>query len=173
MEMNYCRRCGQQLSQINPDVFQCGNGHTLFANSAPTAAIFILNEQGNLLLSRRGINPGKGMLDTFGGFVDGAESAEAAAIRELQEEAGITPDQYETLRYFYSAPATYEYQGEDRNVLTLCFYTRIKPGVTLIAADDVASVVERDLHDITDDELFNDDIKTGLREFRNLLSSLQ
>lgn len=171
MEMNYCRRCGQHLSQATPDVFQCDNGHTLFANSAPTAAIFILNQQGNLLLSRRGINPGKGKLDAFGGFVDGAESAEAAAIRELQEEAGLTPDQYEPLQYFCSAPATYLYQGEERSVLTLCYYTHIKPGVALVAADDVAEVIERNPQDIHDDELFNQDIKTGLRQLRALLST--
>ncbi len=169
MEMEYCRRCGGELSTEDNSIYRCSNGHMLYVNSAPTASVLVVNQAGNLLLSRRGIEPGKGLLDVFGGFIDDMESVEDAAIRELQEETGLTPDQYEPLQYVGSGTGTYLFGGEARSILTLCFWTRIKPGVKLIANDDVSEIVELTLDEFKLDDLWNDDIRQGYKNIRAIL----
>lgn len=161
MDMNYCRRCGKSLLPKSDQTFSCSNDHLLYINSAPTASIFVVDQAGSLLLSRRGIEPGKGMLDSFGGFVDNMETVEDAAIRELSEETGLMPGQYEPLQYLASGAGSYLFQGENRSVLTMCFWTTIKPGVELIPSDDVAEIVKVSFDTMRADELWNDDIKTA------------
>ena len=45
--------------------------------------------QDEVLVAVRARNPGKGLLDLPGGFVDPGESLEVALYRELQEELGF------------------------------------------------------------------------------------
>lgn len=171
MEMNFCRRCGSTVSsQDNGTSYTCTNNHTLFVNSAPTASIILVNQAGNLLLSKRGIEPGKGQLDAFGGFIDNLETTEDAAVRELAEETGLTPEQYEPLQYLSSGAGSYLFDGETRSVLTLCYWARLKPGVTLVASDDVAEIVEMSPDEFKLDELWNEDIKHGYRDLIATLS---
>ena len=71
MEMNFCRRCGTPLAHKGGNAYTCTNSHQLYVNAAPTVGVFLIADDGQVLLARRGIEPGKGLLDTFGGFADG------------------------------------------------------------------------------------------------------
>ncbi len=124
MDMNFCRRCGQTLTKINSHTFKCVGGHTIYANAAPTVGIFILTDKNEVMLSVRGIEPKKGMLDSFGGFLDGAESLEKAAARELQEELSLGPEDYETLQYVTSSASSYVFGSEAITVMSSFFWTR-------------------------------------------------
>lgn len=73
MEMNYCRRCGHTLTNVERHVYQCDNGHTLFANASPAVGVLFMNNEKEVLIATRSIDPGKGNLDMPGGFCDGAE----------------------------------------------------------------------------------------------------
>ncbi|MFZ2544740.1 MAG: NUDIX domain-containing protein [Candidatus Saccharimonadales bacterium] len=169
MEMNFCRRCGSRLTDKTNGVYVCENGHTLFANSAPTVGMFFVTDDNQILLSVRGIEPLKGMLDTPGGFVDSAETFEEALARELQEELGLDDSQYETPKYLCSASSEYLYQNENRNVLTVFFWSKLHPGAQPVADDDVADIKFAPVNDINIDEIGGRDIKTALAKIREIL----
>jgi len=61
-----------------------------------------------LLLVVRAREPGKGLWDLPGGFVDPGESAEGALRREVREELDL---EITSLRYLHSEPNVYEYSG--------------------------------------------------------------
>lgn len=170
MEMNFCRRCGTQLTEQSPGVFTCMSGHTLYSNAAPTAGIFFVTDDSHVLLSIRGIEPFKGMLDSFGGFVDEQETAEEALARELHEELGLSPNQYDTPVYLSTETSVYPYQGEDRTVFSVFFWSRLKPGVTPTPADDVAGIEKVPLAAIDFTKLDNADVKNALQKLQKLFS---
>jgi 8-oxo-dGTP diphosphatase len=75
----------------------CPNcGLAVYANPAPTASALVLDEEGKVLLARRAQDPGAGLWDLLGGFVDEGEKPIAALTRELEEETGleITPGEF-------------------------------------------------------------------------------
>jgi len=74
-EQHVCSRC-RFVIYLNPQVV----GATL------------PEQDGAILLTRRSINPGRGLWTFPGGFVDFGESVTDAAVRETFEETGLTVD---------------------------------------------------------------------------------
>ena len=171
MEMKYCRRCGEPIRAINSVSYDCPNGHTLYINSAPASAVFPIDAEGYILLARRGVEPGLGKLDALGGFVDGVETFEEAAVRELEEESSLHPSDYEPITYLCSGSTLYSYDNEDRWVLTACFWTRLKPDATPVAGDDVAEIVKLKPEDVDLNDFYGEDVKDGFSKLYSLLSS--
>lgn len=169
MEMHFCRRCGTKLTNIERHIYKCQNSHTLFANNSPAVGVFFVTPDLKLILSERGIEPRKGMLDTFGGFVDSNETLEAALQREVAEETSLQPDEYESPRYLLSAVASYPYQDETLPVLTSLYWSRLKTTRTLKPADDVAAIHIIPLHELDLALLHDEDIRAGVRALRSLL----
>lgn len=159
--MNFCRRCGTALNDKS-SAYTCENNHLLFANPKPTAGIFFIDQHGDVVLSRRGIEPHKGMLDTIGGFLDPSETVEEALIREIREETGLEPTDYGPLTYLCSAPDLYHFDGEDLPVISSIFYATLNLGAVITPQDDITEVVSRPLHDIDMNEIGANDIKQGL-----------
>lgn len=66
-----------------------------WANPAPVAVVLVpieVGERTGLLVIRRGIEPRIGRLAIVGGFVDAAETWQAAGAREVREETGVAID---------------------------------------------------------------------------------
>lgn len=163
MEMNFCRRCGTPLEHSEKHIYHCENGHTIFANCTPTAGVFFVTDSNEVLLSVRGIEPHKGMLDSFGGFLDGEENLNDAVTRELQEELTLTPSDYEPLEYLTSAIGHYPYQNESMPVLSIFYWSRLRPGVVPSPHDDVADIRTVPLDAIDFATLHDDDVRTAVR----------
>jgi ADP-ribose pyrophosphatase YjhB (NUDIX family) len=53
-------------------------------------AIFVKNKDNQILLIKRGVEPGKGKWALPSGFIESDESPEETALRELYEETGIS-----------------------------------------------------------------------------------
>lgn len=169
MEMNYCRRCGNTLINTENGTYECSEGHTLFINSTPTVGIFFVTPDNQVLLSKRGIEPHKGMLDSFGGFVDGEETLEDAAERELKEELNLNPSDYEPLQFLCSGIGHYPYKGEDLPVLSTFFWSRLHDHAQPKPQDDVAAIETLSLKSLNLDLLHDDDIRIGIKALRALL----
>lgn len=90
----YCGTCGGPLERRVTEGVQrhvcpaCGSVH--YRNPLPVAASVVLNEKREVLLVKRRRAPHKGRWCLPTGFAEMSESIEAAALRELTEETGIT-----------------------------------------------------------------------------------
>lgn len=62
-------------------------GVTVFHNPHPAVAAIPVHD-GQVLLARRAIEPAKGLIDTFGGFLEWGENPLDALVREFAEETG-------------------------------------------------------------------------------------
>ena len=112
----------------------CGRcGFVNYGNPKPCVAVLII-QQGRLLLARRGVEPAKGMWDIPGGFIDGGETAEEAASREMLEETGL---EVRVTQYLGSLSDTYGAQAEP--TLNLCFLAEPSRGL-LTPQSDVAEL---------------------------------
>lgn len=103
----YCPRCGlAALDTVDNKLYGCKDcGYTYFHNTAAAVAA-VITRGDEIALITRANEPGQGMLDLPGGFVEGDESLEAAVIREVWEEIGFDLRQP---RYLFSIPNRYEY----------------------------------------------------------------
>jgi len=84
-------------------------GFVYFHNLAAGVSAVIRCEE-ELALIVRGRDPGRGLLDLPGGFVDPGESLETAILREVREEIGL---ELAAPRYLFSIPNTYHYREVD------------------------------------------------------------
>lgn len=168
MEMNFCRRCGAPLKNIRNHIYSCENGHTIFANASPAVGVFFVTEQNRVLLSVRGIEPHKGRLDAFGGFVDGTEKLEKTIVRELAEELGLKPGDYTPAVYLTSGTGRYPYAGEEIPVLSCLYWSRLLVD-TPTPKDDVADIASYPLSDVPLEELHDKDIIAGIKRLQKIL----
>ncbi|HSW98493.1 MAG TPA: NUDIX domain-containing protein [Candidatus Saccharimonadales bacterium] len=126
----YCTKCGKIAIQKNDSLYMCEAGHENWVNPALGACIYIIKD-GKVLFGVRSADPGKGMLDVPGGFVEVHESAEQAAVRETKEELGIDV----TLG---SCFGTYPSMYEGRPALNIVFLASMPPGQKITPSDDMA-----------------------------------
>ena len=86
-DARFCPRCGQPADVAFPRSITCPYcGYGAYYNPKPVACTIPRTAAGEVLLLRRGFEPGKGRWTFPGGFVDLGESVEDAARRETREE---------------------------------------------------------------------------------------
>ena len=93
--LNYCTRCGGEL-RFGPiegedrDRLACEScGHIAYVNPRLVVTTIPVTEAGEVILLRRGIDPGRGSWAQPGGFLEVDETVTEAAIRETLEETGL------------------------------------------------------------------------------------
>jgi ADP-ribose pyrophosphatase YjhB (NUDIX family) len=84
--LRFCTACGGSLAGEPATCTSCGEVHYL---DPKVAACVIVRWEGEILLLKRSISPGKGLWTYPGGYVDRGETVETAARREAAEEAGL------------------------------------------------------------------------------------
>ena len=84
----FCPKCGSKhFDKNNEKSRKCDNcGFVYYMNPSSSTAAFIINDNGELLVCRRGKEPAKGTLDLPGGFEDFNETGAEGTVREGQEE---------------------------------------------------------------------------------------
>ncbi|GAA4823705.1 NUDIX hydrolase [Algivirga pacifica] len=162
--MEYCPKCAaKQFDFKEFGAFECGScGFQLFINASAAVAVFIMDQQGRLLLTRRKFDPMAGTLDLPGGFVDPMEKGEDACRREIQEELNLSLDE---LSYIGSFPNEYVYKGMSYYTLDLAYTAVVNDFTPLKVADDVAEALFLYPEEIKLEEIGLGSIKVMLQEF--------
>jgi NAD+ diphosphatase len=131
-------------------------GWRYYHNNAAAVAV-IIRAGSRILFTERNADPGRGLLDLPGGFIDPGENAEEAVIRECREEIGTEPAD---LRYMGSRPNVYEFAGTTYSTCDMFFEAVIPAGVN--PADLNPDGVEvRRIHWITEGDIDLDRIAFG------------
>ena len=92
---NFCPTCGAQLKsaptegQTNSSCSSCGR---IIYYDPKVAATTVIGDNNQVLLVKRGNEPGYGLWSLPGGYVDRGEIVEEAAAREVCEETGLNID---------------------------------------------------------------------------------
>ncbi|HJW20992.1 MAG TPA: NUDIX hydrolase, partial [Candidatus Limnocylindrales bacterium] len=93
--LNYCSRCGEELvfgplPEENRDRLACAAcGFVTYVNPRLVATTIPVTDAGEVVLLRRGIEPGYGSWAQPGGFLEVDETVSEAAVRETLEEIGL------------------------------------------------------------------------------------
>lgn len=136
-----CARCGRPVKRVpasrtKPRRIACPRcQYLIYDYPRPCAGAFVLKGDAVLLL-RRAHKPRVGFLDVPGGFMEGGESIEGAARRELKEETGLTVGRMDLLGMYWD---DYELEGFGRFPTMNWYYVARWRSGTPLAADDAAS----------------------------------
>lgn len=93
--LNFCSRCGGQLmfgsvQGEDRERLACGACRRIaYVNPRLVVTTLPITESGEIILIRRGIEPGVGFWAQPGGFLEVDETVHEAAIRETWEETGL------------------------------------------------------------------------------------
>ena len=93
--LNHCTVCGGSLALGAVEGEErhrlvCGScGHISYVNPRLVVTTIPINEAGEVVLIRRGFEPGRGLWAQPGGFLEVDETVTEGAIRETLEETGL------------------------------------------------------------------------------------
>ena len=168
-QVKHCLKCGSKSFHYNDNnSFKCGDcGFNFFINSAAAVACIITNNNGEILLATRALEPNKGSLDLPGGFVDAEETAENAVKREIKEELNIDVT---NLKYLGSYPNKYVFSEYCVFTLDLGFACQVSNLENIKCNDDVSNFEFYSISDIPWDNIFAESIKSVIRLYIDSLS---
>jgi ADP-ribose pyrophosphatase YjhB (NUDIX family) len=123
--LNYCSRCGAPL-RLGPlpeedrERLACAAcGFVAYVNPRLVVTTLPVTEAGDVMLLRRGIEPGRGLWAQPGGFMEIDETVQQGAIRETLEETGLIVEPGETVG-LYTRP--------EAAIVVIAFVARITGG---------------------------------------------
>jgi ADP-ribose pyrophosphatase YjhB (NUDIX family) len=123
--LNFCTRCGSPL-RLGPipgedrERLGCAEcGHVVYVNPRLVVTTLPITDRGEIVLIRRGIEPGKGSWAQPGGFLEVDETVNQAAVRETFEETGLLVEPGEIVGLYTRLEAS---------VVTIAFEARIVGG---------------------------------------------
>jgi ADP-ribose pyrophosphatase YjhB (NUDIX family) len=122
---NHCTRCGGplQLTELDgdprPRLTCAACGHIAYMNPKLVVTTIPVTEAGEVVLLRRGFEPGVGSWAQPGGFLEVDETVHEAAIRETHEETGLIVEPGEIIGLYTRLEAS---------VVTIAFEARIVGG---------------------------------------------
>ena len=135
--MNYCPVCGTSLKKrlvYGVERAACPACDFIHFCDPKVATVALIEKDGQVLLTRRAMNPAKGQWTFPGGFVDCGEDPRRAAERECREETGLTVQVISLLGLFYGKA-----HSEGAEIL-IAYTCRLVDGGTPTPADDVDAV---------------------------------
>ena len=163
-KFKYCPVCGSKhfVEQSEKSKLCESCGFEYFLNPSSAVAAFIMNDKGELLVTRRKFDPGRGTLDLPGGFCDIGETIGEALAREVEEETNLI---IKEKHYFCSLPNKYRYSGFDIPTLDTFFVCKVEDEAKLRPADDVSEAVWTALKDIHTEQFGLRSIRQALHDF--------
>lgn len=124
--LNHCTRCGAGLvfgsvAGEDRERLSCPScGHVAYVNPRLVVTALPITDAGEIVLIRRGIEPGVGLWAQPGGFLEVDETVNQAAIRETWEETGLIIEPGEIVGLYTRLEVA---------VVTIAFEARIVGGI--------------------------------------------
>lgn len=145
---NYCPSCGKpEFHAVSNKEFRCTVcDYRYFHNVAAAVAALVICD-GELLLANRAFNPGKGLFDFPGGFIDPNESFEEGLCRELEEELAWQPSM-DSIHYLFSSYNDYPFANVAYRTLDGFFTIELSAKPEFDVKDDVSYVEWVPIHDV-------------------------
>ncbi len=162
----YCPRCSYE----SPDFLRgrkvsCPScGFQFYQNTAAAVAV-LLEYKEHFVIMKRGREPGKGLLDLPGGFVDPDESAEDACRREIREEIGV---EISDLTYRSSCGNTYPYKGITYKTCDMLFTARCESSSFTPQEDEIQEILFIEKDKLSLENFAFDSLKKMVRDFLSL-----
>jgi len=123
--LNYCSRCGATLRLGSPpgedrERLACeACGYVAYVNPRLVVTTLPVTDAGEVMLLRRGIEPGRGLWAQPGGFMEIDETVREGAIRETLEETGLVVEPGEIVGLYTRSEAA---------IVVVAFVARIVGG---------------------------------------------
>jgi NAD+ diphosphatase len=135
----FCPRCAARGNFNNEDLsFKCpACSFHFFMNSAAAVMAVIFNNEGELLIVKRGVEPFVGMNDFPGGFVDPGENAENALMREIKEELNL---EISSFIFYTSFPNQYNFSETIVYTVDLVFECKVSDFSRMKYGDDIRGI---------------------------------
>ena len=164
----YCPRCGiAALVSVDNKIFGCSRcGYTYYHNTA-VAVSAVVECAGRIALITRATEPGQGLFDLPGGFVEGDESLEMAVMRETFEETGI---ELTAPRYLFSLPSRYQHHNMDYRTVVVFFSCSIDAYPPFIPNAEALALEWRELADIDLTTVAFESMRLALARLRTVTS---
>jgi len=134
--VKYCQRCGALI--IHQERFGrerpvCPRCDWIFFPDPKVASAVLVEQDGQVLLVRRALDPERGKWTLPAGFIDAGEDPARAAERECQEETGLRVQVQDLLAVLYG-------QEHPRGAHIIIFYRAQLLSGSLRPGDDVDAV---------------------------------
>ncbi len=139
-KFRFCPQCGSdRLSNPHDNQLSCVHCGFIYYLNPPVSVVAILkNQQNEVLLTKRKFEPGEGLYDFPGGFVDEGETLEQALRREIKEELNLNIGIPE---YYNSFVTAYPFKGIMYYPVDTVFICEVSDWKPLKFQDDVADVL--------------------------------
>lgn len=165
MEYKFCPRCGgplelRQVKDGEPERLVCEECSFIFYLGPKLVAAVIFEVDGGIVMTQRAIEPGYGKWTFPGGFMDRGETAEAAAKREAQEEAGVEVEVGEII-------GLYSYEGQ---VPVIAVYKGHVVGGELVPLDETMAINVFPRDGLPWDEIAFPSTKQALKDYLRSVS---
>lgn len=135
----FCPSCKSNNLEDRPSSFVCNDcGYVYFHGTAAATSCILTDDKNQILLIKRKRDPGKGLYDLPGGFVDYDESLLDGMKRELSEEINIIP---KDLSFYTSRPNKYRYKSVLYHTCDCFFIGRIDDNSNINAGDDAEEII--------------------------------
>ncbi len=164
--INFCPKCGSEDFPFQGEKsFKCSHcGFQFFINSAAAVAAIIENDNNEIMLTYRAFEPGKGMLDLPGGFVDPNESLEQALEREIKEELNL---EITDMTYITSLSNQYVFSKYTVYTTDAGFLCKITNFNNLVINDDVSEIAWFSKENIPWNKIHASSIKEIIKAYFN------
>jgi len=180
---NFCPSCASKKINFEEGrLFRCPDcGFVYYHNIAAAngCLISVPKPDGQeLLFTVRAKDPGKGLLDLPGGFVDIGEGVIDGAYRELQEELGWTPPVpagkklADVFKLYASFTNVYEYKGIKYNTCDM-YFSISAPGLApedlRLEKDEIAGIRFLKPEEINYDEFAFESTRRAVKAYLGIL----
>jgi len=157
----YCPFCKEKL--INKkEFYSCPKcKKTIYKDFAYIGVGMVFVKDGKVLLSKRGMEPRKGIYDIIGGFLNEDEHPEHGILREVKEETGLKVKIEKMLGIYRDL-----YGENDEPTLNIIYIGKIISG-KMNPQDDISELKWFDLDKTNNLELFKN-VKEALSDLRKL-----